>query len=210
MMREEITKAYDILKEEQRNADNKANLFIIIISAVIAFISEIPISISNQEQLEGSQYLFLLLLIPLLLFIWSLIPIYSDKYLFRIAQKNNNLNIFYWKSIFEYDTYDDFINAYKSNYGEENLAVLDKDLLSQIFTNANIMASKSYTHKIAFYILGHIIIFMLLGFIAEYLIGYNYWIVLLFVFVEILYTEYLFNPIRKIIINIKNKVKCKW
>lgn len=197
-MREELIKAYDIVKEEQRNADNKANIFIVIISAFIGFVSNIPISLVNNETLEGMQIFFLFLLVPLVLFVWSLIPIYSDRFIFGKKKSIEELNIFFWHTIYQCDSESIFIEKFMTTYDAKNISKSEADILKQIYTNSNILENKSFTHKIAFYILGHVLLIILLGFIAEYLIGYNIWLLLIFIFLELIYTNKVFGIINKI------------
>ncbi len=210
MMNESIVKAYDIIKEEQRNADTKANIFIVIISAVIAFISDIPVTLYTQQQLNGMQYFFLFLLLPLLMLVWSLVPIYSNRFNFK-KKKKEELNIFYWKSIIQFDNSNIFVEKYKEKYNRDKLAQEEIDILNQIYTNANILESKVYTHKTAFYILGHILIFLVLGVIAKFIVGFNLWIVVLFVLLEMLYTNKIYGIFNKIyqffILKVCNKNK---
>lgn len=206
-MREELIKAYDIIKEEQRNADNKANIFIVIISATIGFISNIPSSIYSNEELQGMQIFFLFLLVPLVLFVWSLIPIYNSRFIFKKKRDLEDLNIFFWHTIYQYDTDLTFIEKYKDLYGIKEISKLDNDILKQIFVNASILENKTFTHKMAFYILGHVILIIVLGFVAEYLIGYNIWMVVIFLVFEIIYTEKIFKLIPIITGFFKDKKK---
>ncbi len=196
-MNDILIKSYDIIKEEQRNSDAKANIFIVIISAFFAFISDIPATLYTQEQLNGMQYLFLFLLLPLLLLVWSLVPIYSNKFNFR-KKKSDELNIFYWKSIIQFVDCDVFIEKYSEKYNTKKSEKDEIDLLKQIYVNANILENKVYTHKIAFYILGHIVLITVLGLIAEYISGYNFWIFLIFIFFELVYTNKVFGILTKL------------
>lgn len=203
-MREELIKAYDIIKEEQRNADNKANIFIVIISATIGFISNIPSSIYSNEELQGIQIFFLFLLVPLVLFVWSLVPIYNSRFIFKKKRDLENLNIFFWHTIYQYDTDLVFIEKYKDLYGIKDISKLDNDILKQIFVNASILENKAFTHKMAFYILGHVILIIVLGFIAEFLVGYNICIGVIFIITELIYTEKVFKITPLIISFFKN------
>ena len=49
-MREDLIKAYDIIVENQRNADNKAYIFIAVISAFLTFMNEIPLAAFTESQ----------------------------------------------------------------------------------------------------------------------------------------------------------------
>lgn len=196
-MRDDLVKAYNIIKEEQRNADNKANLFIILITAVITFLGEVPATLFSEEQFGGIQYLFLMLLIPLMFFIISLIPIYNHKYFLRrkiVKNQTIELNIFYWKSI--YYLQDDTLLCieYKRKYNIKDLNNAEIDMLKQIRVNANIMERKSYTHKIAFYLLGQIIILTVLGALYTCILKESRILIFIsFIVVQIGYYMYVFG-----------------
>ena len=155
------------------------------------------------------QIFFLLLLVPLVLFVWSLIPIYNSRFIFKKKRDLEDLNVFYWHTIYQYDTDLTFIEKYKDLYGINNVSKLDNDILKQIFVNASILENKTYTHKMAFYILGHVILIIVLGFVAEYLIGYNIWMAIIFLLFEIIYTEKIFKVIPIITSFFKDKKKNK-
>jgi len=195
----DIQKIYDIIKEEQRNADTKANIFIVLLSAVVAFISNVPTDLVTTEDLSVLQYIFLFLVIPIILLVWSLIPIYTNKYSFNKKKKYEDLNIYYWKTIEQYKDSKTFVENFCIKYDLKEVSVIENQLLEQIYVNANILENKVYLHKLSFYILGHILLFIFLGFIGEFIIGYNYYLGTLFIILEIYYTNRIFKVYSKII-----------
>lgn len=150
-MREELYKAHDIIIENQRNADNKAYIFIVMISAFLALMDKVPINFGDENQQKTLYILIVIFAIPLFLFILSLIPIYKNN--FKVSQKkfsNLELNIFYWKSIIQEKDEAALISKFTEKYISKTISEFEKDLLRQIYANANILENKKRLHSIAF------------------------------------------------------------
>lgn len=169
-MNDILTKAYDTIKEEQRNADNKANLFIVLISAFLSFFNRINISTYSPDELEGIGFIYLTLVLALLLFVMSLIPIYKHTYKrFKKRKEEIEFNIFYWSSISNFLDDNELTEAYKARYNSDKaLSDCEKDLLSQIRVNAEIIERKTYFHKRAFIIIGQLILFFMVSVMTYY------------------------------------------
>lgn len=164
-MDEKLLKAFDIVKEEQRNADTKANLFIVLITAVITFFGKIPTTMINVDDIAGYQQLLFLMILPMLMLVLSLVPIYKIKSNNkRKPKKENTLNLFYWQTIINSGNFNEFLKEYKKAFKvTEPLSVEDEHILDQIYKNSDIMDRKASIHKLAFTI---IIQFILLFFIS--------------------------------------------
>ena len=157
-MKEEIVKAFDIIIEQQRNADSKSNLFIVLITAFLSFLSTIDIS-DKLSEYECSVILLWLLIIPLFLLIISLLPVYNSSFVFKKKRKKvKSVNIFYWENIVDIESNDEFIELFMKQYNEISLTEAERNLLVQIKTNSNILHRKAFYQKIAFYVLGQVFI----------------------------------------------------
>lgn len=168
-MKEEIVKAYDIVIEQQRNADSKANLFIVLITAFLSFLSTTNIEYT-EDNYRGTVILLWFLIVPLIMLILSLFPIYNSSFAFLTRYKNvTDVNIYYWESIAKIKKSKDFINLFKKQYKFEILSEADEKLLLQLKANSNILHRKVILHKIAFYILGQILILFILSLIFCFL-----------------------------------------
>lgn len=175
-MREDLYKSLEIITENQRNADNKAYLFIIIISAFLAYANEVLL-IDASVLKEMSIILFILLITPLFIFILSLFPKYNSDFKICLKKKKNlELNIFYWKSISIFKNEKEFENALKEKYNVEIIDNISKDLVKQIYTNSMILEFKRKLHVIAFAIIYQLIIIAFIGFIDDYFFNNNYYI----------------------------------
>jgi len=161
-MDERLYKSYDNIKEEQRNADNKANLFIVLITAFLSFYNKIDVGAYTPEQIKSLNFLYFIIILPLLLLVFSLIPIYKHTYKrFKKKTEKIEFNIFYWGSISNLKDDQELYNKYLDTYGEKNkteLTVEEKHLLSQIKVNAEILERKTHLHKRAFYIIGQLVL----------------------------------------------------
>jgi len=120
-MNEQLLKAYELIKEEQRNADNKANIFVVLLTAFLSFFDEIKINSYSLQQIEGMRFIYLSVTIPLLLLVVSLIPIYKHTYI-RINKKNEDIefNIFFWGSISNLDNSEELYKKYVDTYKLSN------------------------------------------------------------------------------------------
>lgn len=169
-MNESLIKAYDIIKEEQRNADNKAYIFILLLSAILTFFNKINIGYVSQEEVEGLMVIYIITIFVLLLLIVSLIPIYKNTYSrFKKKKENIDFNIFYWRSISNLENEVELFNEYTEKYKDnKELTIEEKHLLNQIKVNAEILESKSYLHKRAFFIIGQMILLFLVSVITYY------------------------------------------
>ena len=169
-MSEKLIKAYDIIKEEQRNADNKANLFIVLITAFLSFFNKISVGSYTPEQIEGLNSLYFLIIIPLLLLVVSLIPIYKHSYKrFKNKSVKIDFNLFYWGSISNMENdeelYEKYLQIYGLSTGEKELNIEEKHMLSQIRVNSEILERKTYLHKRAFYIIAQLILIFMISFL---------------------------------------------
>lgn len=165
-MNENLFKAYDIVKEEQRNADTKANIFIVLITAVITLFGKIPTAMINVEDVEGYQQLLFLMILPMLMLVLSLVPIYKIKNnVKRKPKKDNTLNLYYWQTIVNTGNFNDFIEEYKRVFKvNEPLSIEDEHILDQIYKNSDIMDRKASIHKLAFtIIIQFILLFLIIG-----------------------------------------------
>ncbi len=159
-MNEIFTKAYDLIKEEQRNADNKAYIFIGLLTAVVGLFSKIPTNGYSSTELSGLSTFMFILLFPLLILVLSLIPNYRVKlFLGKKVNDYKELNIFYWRNIIHSDSKEKLVAQI---FGKYNLKVdnLNLDLIDQILINARIMSTKATLHEIAFKTLIHILFFL--------------------------------------------------
>jgi len=165
-MNETLFKAYDIIKEEQRNADTKANLFIVLITAVITFFGKIPTAMISVDNVEGYQQLLFLMIVPMLMLVLSLVPIYRIKNTNkRKPKKDNTLNLFYWQTIINTGNFNDFLKEYQRVFeANEQLSIEDEHILDQIYKNSDIMDRKASIHKLAFtVIIQFILLFLISG-----------------------------------------------
>jgi hypothetical protein len=166
-MNSTIEKAYDIIIENQRNADPKANIFIVLLTGFLAFIGKIPVSIIDTNTQEAYQQFYLIMVIPLILFVMSLIPIINHKFKFRLNTKEKlELNIFHWKSIVKYKNDDTFILDYINIYKLDDCSRAEIDLLKQIYVNSMILEYKFSIQNYAFFIIIQFIIVFLSSMIA--------------------------------------------
>lgn len=153
-MKEDLEKSREIIVENQRNADSKANIFIILLSGFIAFIGKIPLNVSNNEELLSAQLVYFVMFLPLILFILSLIPVYNQNFKIKIKTKEKlELNIYYWKSIAIYNSFELLVNAFKEKYGISSLTTIEIDLLNQIYVNSMILEHKNSAQRFAFVII---------------------------------------------------------
>lgn len=166
---ENLIKAFDIIIENQRNSDTKAYTFILIISAFLTFMNQIPLQGFDLKTQEHIQYTFLITLIPLLFFIFSLRPKFSSQYrLLRFKRKESPLNIFYWGSISVYENEEKFFNAFHFIYTPVSLDRYEEGLLKQIYVNANILESKKVFQSFAFFFINQfclLLFCLLIGFL---------------------------------------------
>lgn len=193
-MKEEIVKAYDIVIEQLRNADSKANLFIVLITAFLSYLGTIQI-VDDVSNYNGTLILLWFLIAPLILLIVSLLPIYQTNFIsFKKRKKISNVNIFYWESISNVESDSDFIDLFINQYNIPKLSEAEKYLLIQLKINSNILSRKAFIHGIAFYILGQILIFFIISLV--YYVNFLNQIILLiifFVILEVLYYFFLFG-----------------
>lgn len=155
-----LIKAYDIIKEEQRNADNKAYIFIGLITLVVSAFGKIPSTGYSPAELSGFLMFVFILLLPLILLVISLIPVYKVKiFLAKKSTDYEELNVFYWRTIIQNRTIKHFTQKYYEKYNID-LDSLNNDLIDQIYQNAKIMSTKASLHEFAFNILVHILIFL--------------------------------------------------
>jgi hypothetical protein len=179
MINQSTEKAYDIIIENQRNADTKANIFIVILTGFLAFIGEIPISVIDITAHEVFQQLYLIMIIPLLMFILSLIPIINHKFKVKLKTKEKiTLNIFLWKSIVQFNDSDEFISEFMIRYQIEECNQIEKDLLKQIYVNSMILEYKYSAQKFAFFIIIQFILFFLASAVSFLTFGNNPYIAL--------------------------------
>lgn len=160
MIKDVLNKSYDILKEEQRNADNKAYIFIGLLTAVIGIFGQVPINGLGENGIEMLMQMLLFLLIPLFLLLYSLIPRYNAKlYLAKKDKTIGPLNLYYWKTIIQMDSRKVFFGVVQEKY-DCKMNEDEKDLASQIYENVKIMSTKASLHILAFFFLIHIVIFV--------------------------------------------------
>jgi|GEM_PF-5675422 len=188
-MRDEIVKAYDIIIENQRNADNKSYIFIIVLSAFLTFMSEITLSTFSDNERVVLQYIFYLNIIPLLFFIISLIPKYSNNYKTKMKDsKFNNFNLYFWRSILMCDSKQALIDKTIEQYKIKNLSCAERDLLRQIYVNALILENKISLQMFAFFFINQFIIIIFISIIGFTILNGNIFFTgLLFFIIEILF-----------------------
>ncbi len=211
-MNEQLVKAYDLIKEEQRNADTKANIFVVLLTAFLSFFGEINLSTYTPEQIEGIQFLYLVMILPLLLLVVSLMPIYKHTYnRFKKKKELMDFNIFYWRSVSNLDDSDELYNKYLDTYiKNRELSIDEKHLLNQIKVNAEILERKTYLHKRAFFIIGQMILLFMISVLtyfmfADSLIAFG----IIFAIFEIIYLVGLFkkpNCLYNLLTKISNKI----
>ena len=190
-MKNILIKSYDILKEEQRNADNKAYIFIGLLTAIIGVFGKVPVNGLSDNGMETLMQILLFLLIPLLSLVYSLIPRYNAKLFLGTKDKNiGQMNLYYWKTIFQIDNYDELICKVEEKYNCK-LNEDEVDLVSQIYANVKIMSTKATLHIFAFFYLIHFIIFLIASYlylafglsnyiwfaVIWFIIEFTYWLV---------------------------------
>lgn len=187
-MNDKLHKVYDILKEEQRNADNKAYIFIGLLTAIIGIFGKVPINGLSDNALETIMQMLLFLLIPLFLLVYSLVPRYNAKLYFYTKDKTiGPLNIYYWKTIIQFENQEEFILKLEEKY-DCKLIEGEVDLASQIFANVKIMSTKASLHILAFFFLIHIVIFVFAAYLFLAFGLSNYiWFALIWFFIEFTY-----------------------
>jgi hypothetical protein len=176
MMDDILVKAHDIIIENQRNADTKANIFIILLTGFLTFIDSIPIQINDGNKLVIYQQIYFIMIIPLLLFILSLIPIFSHNFKIKVKQKKPvGFNIFYWRSIAGFKDCDEFIKAYiaKLENGSKTVSEFDRDLLKQIYVNSMILEYKNSSQRFAFFIITEFLLLFISSTIAYFFFNSN-------------------------------------
>lgn len=187
-MKEILCKSYDILKEEQRNADNKAYIFIGLLTAVIGIFGEVPVNGLGDNGMETLMQMLLFLLVPLFLLIYSLIPRYNAKLFLGEKEKNPEpFNIYYWKTIVQLKDKSEFISKIEDKYKKE-LIEDEVDLVCQIYANVKIMSTKASLHILAFSILTHIVVFFLSSFLfLAFGLDKHIWFFVIWFLLEFLY-----------------------
>lgn len=153
-MNEYLNKAYDIIVENQRNADTKANVFIVLLTGFLTFVGKFPLSLLDNSSQTLFEKLYIAMLLPLVLLILSLIPIVNDAYKIKFRSwRNIPLNIYHWKSVAQYKCFDDFCSDYLTKYEVKKCEKTQIDLLKQIYVNAMILEYKFSTQKLAFFVI---------------------------------------------------------
>ncbi|MFH5881286.1 hypothetical protein [Liberiplasma polymorphum] len=185
-----LFKVREMIIEQQRNSDSKAHIFIIFLSAIILLMYETPIITNDANIITTLKILLIMLVIPLFLFVLTLIPIYSqeNKQINKIKKFNiidAELNIHYWRSIQRFPNFITFREKFETKYNASDLSKIEIDLLEQIYINSKIMERKSYTHKLAFYILGILVSIFIVGLFVSLLKITNNWIILFFLFIAL-------------------------
>lgn len=167
MINQTIEKAYEIIIENQRNADTKANIFIVLLSGFLAFIGNIPVTIIDNNSQNEYQQIFLIMALPLVFFIMSLIPIVNHKFKFKLKTREKlDLNIFHWKSIIQYKDDETFILDFLNSYKLGECSRAEIDLLKQVYVNSMILEYKFSIQKYAFFLIIQFIIIFLSSVIA--------------------------------------------
>lgn len=199
-MKEILYKSFEIIVENQRNADGKSNLFIVLITAFLTFMGEIPLGFISEEERSVILWFFMIMVIPLLIFIISLIPLYSDKYRFINRNKHNEtLNLFYWKTITYFKNSDDFEKEIQNRYAILELDTIEEDLIQQIYANAMILEYKKQLHKLAFSIIYQFVIIMIVAVISYFVFKQNpYLTIVLLVIVELVVLNKIYGLYSKV------------
>lgn len=187
-MKEILLKAYDILKEEQRNADNKAYIFIGLLTAIIGIFGQVPLNGLGDNGIEVLMQMLLFLLVPLFLLLYSLIPRYNAKLYLGAKDKNiGPLNIYYWKTIIQLDDYHEFLKKIEDKYNCK-MSEDENDLARQIYENVKIMSTKASLHILAFFFLIHIVIFVFAAYLFLTFGLSNYiWFAVIWIALEFIY-----------------------
>lgn len=199
-MKDTLYKSFEIIVENQRNADGKSNLFIVLITAFLTFMGEIPLGSISESEREGVSWFFMIMIIPLLIFIISLIPLYSDKYRFLNKNKQNEtLNLFYWKTITYFKSSNDFEREIQNRYAVLELDTIEKDLIKQIYANAMILEYKKQLHKIAFSIIYQFVILIIVSIVGYFILNKNVYLMLIFlVLIELLVLNKIYGLYSKV------------
>lgn len=207
MINQAIEKAYDIIIENQRNADTKANIFIVLLTGFLAFIGQIPISFIENTSLEVFTQVYLIMLVPLVMFIISLIPITNQNY--RVRRKTSKkipLNIFLWKSIIQFDSENDFINEFIRTHQLEFCNEIDRKMLQQIYVNSMILEYKYSAQKLAYAVIIQFLLVLLSSAISLFTIRNNHYVTLvILIMLELML--YCNRYISKIVIKVYKYVK---
>ena len=180
-MNDILVKAHEIIIENQRNADTKANIFIVLLTGVLTFINKVPIQVSDGSDIIVYQQLYFIMVIPLLMFILSLIPIFNHNFIIKIRQKKPiDLNIFYWRSIASYKDCDELIRVFTSKLegNAQPLTSIDKDLMKQIYVNSMILEYKNSSQRFAFFIITEFLLLFISSTIAYFLFSSNLYVLL--------------------------------
>ncbi len=176
-MNKKLVKAYDIIKDEQRNADNKAYIFVLLIGGILGYVTTTPMP-TEMIDIGGFTIFIILLAIPELLLLYSLVPKYNVNENLDSKEYNLPFNLFFWKSFVKYQHNRDFINDYMVIYKDYSINQYGLDMLEQVFKNAKIMHRKSILHKISLLFISFIVylfalsmLFMIYSTISEFILG---------------------------------------
>jgi|SRR5690554_324165 len=198
-MKEYLIKSYESIIENQRNSDGKANLFIVLITGFLTFFDTVSLNITNNQQVDGLQAFYIMLISPLILLILSLVPRYSGKIIYMNRKKKMELNIFYWKTMTYYTSHQELEEEIKRKYDESDFNQKNKDLIKQIYVNSIILETKSMLHRYAFFIINQLIIIFTISLIGSTLFNNNIWITFYsLIGVEIMIVLFYYDVLSKI------------
>jgi len=157
-----LSKAHDIIKEEQRNSDNKAYIFVVLLGGILGYVATMSIP-ANSIDIAGFSVFIIFLAISIILLLYSLVPKYYVDETKDSIDYDIPLNIYFWKSFVKYNSVDSFTRTYMSVYKEYKLDKYGLDLLEQIYKNAKIMHRKSLLHRISLMFIMFLVYIFVIG-----------------------------------------------
>lgn len=144
---EGLLKAYDNIIEQQKKMDNKAYIFIGLLTFAFSFINK------DWNTINVNSWFLVIIVVPLLL---SLLPIANEfqikllNILFH-GKRTEKPNIFYYLDIYALEE-NQFAELFKKEYEETNISKYDEKIIEQILTNAKILKTKVMWHNMSTYL----------------------------------------------------------
>jgi len=153
-LRESIHKNFVNLQDIIKFAETKNAAVLASSGAVITLVFD-KICFNNFVQIIFASG-YILVVIALITAFWSFIPItHPDKLKAKIRSLSNNAykNLFLYSDIASFDTFERFESEIKEKYYKsQEISILEKDVLNQIYTNAFIVCRKLYFFRLALFV----------------------------------------------------------
>lgn len=143
-----LLKSHEMIQEQQRKADSKSYIFIILQGSVLSFIWSMVKDYSDLVMILGALIIIFLILVSISLLVVSIVPIYSSKPKVLTSNNDAKINVFYWKTML-YSSVDVLVTKIKEKYGKSFLSEYELDLIKQVYANSQIMSRKARLQKAA-------------------------------------------------------------